>query len=776
MSKEKGLPLTSTHWGTYRAKVKNGKVQELIGWEYDKDPSPIGPGILDVQDGPTRIDAPMVRKSWLDNGPGNQNELRGIDPFIEVSWKKAEQLVADELSRVKNAYGNASIFGGSYGWASAGRFHHAQSQLHRFLNCIGGYTRSKFTYSFAAAEAMVPHILGSYRAYLDTCTSWDLINKNTELFVCFGGIPIKNGQISQGGTGNHYQRKNLVEAANSGIEFINISPLKSDLIDEVKGEWVTARPNTDTALMLGLAHTLHVEGLSDKEFLDKYTQGFEKFLPYLLGTNDGIEKNAEWAANICNIRSSKIKELARKISSKRTMISVSWSLTRQDHGEQPFWMAIMLASMVGQIGLPGGGFGFGYSATNYIGGQFKVLPGAAFPQTDNEIENFIPVARISDLLLNPGEKFDFDGKTYVYPDTKIVYWAGGNPFHHHQDLNRLIKAWEKPDTIISNEWCWNTLAKRSDIVLPCTTPLERGDIMMTPRDPYVVSMSKLVEPHGKAKNDYEIFSGIARKMGVEEKFTEGRNQEEWQKWIYKQTFERAAAANIKIPSYEKFREEKWFKIDDPSEPTLMLKDFREDPIKNPLDTQSGKIEIFSQTVSDFEYDDCPGHPVWIEPCEWLGQKNKKFPLHLISNQPKNKLHSQMDHGNYSKSFKIEDREPVEINPNDAKSRGLKNGDIVKLFNDRGACLAGVIIDEKVMPGVVQISTGAWYDPESPEKPNSMCKHGNANVLTRDKGTSKLGQGPIAHSCLIEMEKYKDKLPKVTAHEPPIIIRSDVNLN
>ena len=772
MSKEKGLPLTSTHWGTYRAKVKNGKVQELIGWENDKDPSPIGPGILDIQDGPTRIDAPMVRKSWLDHGPGNRNELRGIDPFIEVSWKKAEQLVSNELTRVINTYGNASIFGGSYGWASAGRFHHAQSQLHRFLNCIGGYTRSKFTYSFAAAEAMVPHILGSYRAYLDTCTSWDLINKNTELFICFGGIPLKNGQISQGGTGNHYQRKNLFEAANSGIEFVNISPLKSDLIEDARGEWIRARPNTDTALMLGLAHTLHVEGLSDKEFLNKYTEGFEKFLPYLLGTYDGVEKNAEWAANICNIPSSKIKELAHKIASKRTMISVSWSLTRQDHGEQPFWMAIMLASMVGQIGLPGGGFGFGYSATNYIGGQFKVLPGAAFPQTENEIENFIPVARISDLLLKPGEKFDFDGKTYVYPDTKIVYWAGGNPFHHHQDLNRLIKAWEKPDTIISNEWCWNTLAKRSDIVLPCTTPLERGDIMMTPRDPYVVSMSKLVEPHGKAKNDYEIFSGIARKMGVEEKFTEGRNQEEWQKWIYKQTFERAAAANIKIPSYEKFREEKWFKIDDPSEPTLMLKDFREDPIKYPLDTQSGKIEIFSQTVSDFKYDDCPGHPVWIEPCEWLGQKNKKFPLHLISNQPKNKLHSQMDHGKYSKSFKIKDREPVEINPIDAEKRNLKNGDIVKLFNDRGACLAGVIVEEKVMPGVIQISTGAWYDPENPDKPNSMCKHGNPNVLTRDKGTSKLGQGPIAHSCLIEMEKYKDKPPKVTAHDPPIIIRLD----
>ena len=776
MTKEKGLPLTSTHWGTYRAKVKNGKVEELLGWEHDKDPSPIGPGILDVQDGPTRIDAPMVRKSWLESGPGSHNELRGVDPFIEVSWDKAEQLVANELNRVKNNYGNASIFGGSYGWASAGRFHHAQSQLHRFLNCIGGYTRSKFTYSFAAAEAMVPHILGSYRAYLDTCTSWDLIKKNTELFICFGGIPLKNGQISQGGTGKHYQKENLLDAAKHGIEFINISPLKSDLIDKAKGEWIAARPNTDTALMLGLAYTLHSEGLSDKGFLEKYTEGFEKFLPYLLGSVDGVIKNADWAAKICDIPASKIIELARKISSKRTMISVSWSLTRQDHGEQPFWMAIMLASMVGQIGLPGGGFGFGYSATNYIGGQFKVLPGAAFPQTKNEIENFIPVARISDLLLNPGKKFDFDGKTYEYPDTKIVYWAGGNPFHHHQDLNRLISAWEKPDTIISNEWCWNTLAKRSDIVLPCTIPLERGDIMMTPRDPYVVSMSKLIEPYGKAKNDFEIFAGIARKMGVEEKFTEGRNQEEWQKWIYTQTYERAAAADIKMPSYEKFRENKWFKIQDPSEPTLMLKDFRKDPLKNSLTTPSGKIEIFSQTVANFNYEDCPGHPVWIEPCEWLGQKNKKYPIHLISNQPKNKLHSQMDHGNYSKSFKIQNREPVEINPIDAENRGLKNGDIVKLFNDRGACLAGVIIQKKVMPGVAQISTGAWYDPQYPTKPNSICKHGNPNILTPDKGTSKLGQGPIAHSCLIEIERFNDKLPKVTAHEPPSIIRLDEYLN
>ncbi len=771
MGFKKDLPLTSSHWGTYRAKVNNGKVTELIGWENDKDPSPIGPGIVDIHNNQTRIDKPMIRKSWIDNGPGTNNNLRGIDPFVAVSWDEAENIVAKELNRVRENFGNSSIFGGSYGWASAGRFHHAQSQLHRFLNCIGGYTRSKFTYSFAAAEAMVPHILGSYRAYLDTCTSWDSIEENTELFVCFGGVPLKNGQIAQGGTGSHNQKEKLISSAKAGIRFVNLSPLKSDLLDEVKGKWLPLRPNTDVAIMLGLAHTLYKENLYNEIFIKKYTEGFDIFLPYLLGDLDGVVKDANWASEISEISSEEIISLARDMSSKRTMISVSWSLTRQDHGEQPFWAAIMLASMLGQIGLPGGGFGFGYSATNHIGGQFSIIPGAAFPQSDNKIENFIPVARISDLLLNPGDTFHFDGKEYEYPDIKLIYWAGGNPFHHHQDINKLLLAWQKPETVISNEWCWNSLAKYSDIILPCTTPLERQDIMLTPRDPYVISMTKLVEPFKEAKSDFDIFRGIAKKMDVENLFTEGRDEEDWQKWIYQETSVKSKTLkNIDFPSYQEFRKIGWFKVPPPKENTIMLKDFREDPTKFPLSTPSGKIEIYSKTVDSFNYDDCPGHPTWLEPCEWLGSKNKNYPLHLISNQPKNKLHSQMDHGGYSKSFKIKDREPIEMNSIDASSRGINKGDIVKLFNDRGACLAGVNINDNIRPGVVQISTGAWYDPEDTKNLKTICKHGNPNVLTKDKGTSKLGQGPIAHSCLIEVELVKDKISPVTAFDPPVIIR------
>ena len=190
---------------------------------------------------------------------------------------------------------------------------------------------------------------------------------------------------------------------------------------------------------------------------------------------------------------------------------------------------------------------------------------------------------------------------------------------------------------------------------------------------------------------------------------------------------------------------------------------------NPASTVSGRIEIFSPTVAGFGYDDCPGHPTWLEPAEWIGAENNRYPLHLVSNQPSTKLHSQLDHGCHSRAAKVKDREPITVHPDDARARGLLSGDIVRVFNDRGACLAGVVVDDNITQGVVQMSTGAWYDPLEPGVPGSLCKHGNPNVLTLDKGTSKLAQGPIAHTCLVELEKFDGDPPPVTAFDPPRIL-------
>ncbi|MBA96958.1 MAG: Asp-tRNA(Asn)/Glu-tRNA(Gln) amidotransferase GatCAB subunit C [Sulfitobacter sp.] len=766
VSKTERDRLTSTHWGTYNVDVEHGRVVGIRPFSQDPDPSPIGPGIVDVLDGPTRITAPMVRKSWLEGGPGTAGHLRGHDSFVQVSWDEVDRLVASELARVIEEHGNQAIYAGSYGWASAGRFHHAQGQLKRFLNCIGGFTGSRNTYSFAAAEVVVPHVIGDFRGPLESATSWESIAKHCELFVAFGGIPLKNGQISQGGVGAHVQKAGVTAAAEAGVQFVSISPLKDDMAPNARAQWIAPRPSTDAALMLGLAFVLLDEDLLDQPFLDGYTTGFGKFAAYLRGQEDGIAKTPEWAADICDIPADTIRDLARRMASQRCMISVSWSLTRQDHGEQPYWAAITLAAMLGQIGLPGTGFGFGYSAMNNVGLQRRYIDYASMPQGVNPVSSFIPVARVTDMLENPNGRFDYDGQQMLYPDVRLVWWAGGNPFHHHQDLNRMRQAWARPETVIANEWCWNSLARHADIVLPCTTPLERSDIALTPKDPFQVVMDQAIDPVGQAKSDHDILRGIAARMGVEEAFTENRSPEDWQRWLYDISRQSAAREGVSLPDWESFQRDGVFRVPDPDHDTVMLEDFRRDPVKHPLQTPSGKIEIFSQTIAGFGYDDCPGHPTWMEPLEWLGNAHS-YPLHMISNQPRNKLHSQLDHGAVSQADREAGWEPCLMNRADATARGLHEGQVVRIFNDRGSCYARVHLSDDIMHGVVQIATGAWYDPS-----DDSCRNGNPNVLTVDKGTSRLAQGPIAHTCLVDVEPAGADIKPSQIYTPPNVIERD----
>ncbi|MEM9139133.1 MAG: molybdopterin guanine dinucleotide-containing S/N-oxide reductase, partial [Pseudomonadota bacterium] len=753
----------STHWGTYFAETRDGKVVGVRDYSDDPDPAVIGPGIIDMIDHPTRIRQPMVRKSYLENGPDADRAKRGREPFVAVSWDRALDLAAAEIDRVRHDHGNASIFGGSYGWASAGRFHHAQSHVHRFLNCAGGYTASIANYSYAAAYAITPHVVGSMRSLLlDTATAWPVIAKHSDLIVAFGGLARKNAQVTSGGVGRHTLREEMLAAKQNGAHFVNVSPQSSDMIEEVGAEWVAPRPNTDTALMLGLAHTLLVEGLHDPGFLATHCAGWDRFQPYLTGSSDGVAKDAGWAAEITGLEAEKIRDLARRMAASRTMIMVAWAVQRADHGEQPVWMAIVLAAMLGQIGLPGSGFGIGYASENGIGNAVLPFRFPAVPQGKNPVGGAIPVARISDLLMNPGGAYEFDGETRTYADIRLVYWTGGNPFHHHQDLNRLVRALSHPETVIVNEIWWTPMARHADIVLPATTVLEREDISMTHWEPLIVAMRQAVDPVGDARPDYDIFAGLAQRMGLEQVYTEGRTAEEWITHLWDQARQRAGEAGFELPTLDGLREAETHTLPDNPRHPVLLKAFRTDPGTNRLATPTGKIEIFSETIAGFGYEDCPGHPVWIEPYEWLGRA-APGQFHLISNQPKTRLHSQFDPGRVSQASKIKDREPMTMHPADAAVLGLAEGDVVRVWNDRGGCLAGLQLSDKVMRGVLQLSTGAWYDPAGPDEgvPEGTCKHGNPNVLTRDKGTSQLGQGPSAHSTLVNVERVAVP-PPVTA--------------
>jgi biotin/methionine sulfoxide reductase len=755
-----------SHWGAFRVTVENDTIVGVEGHPDDPAPSPLLANYLDGIRNDSRVRRPAVRRGWLENGPG-PDARRGADEFVEVDWPEALDLVANELRRVRTDFGNEAIYGGSYGWASAGRFHHAQSQIHRFLNCIGGYTASWHSYSLGASEVILPHVVGSADAVLRRATTWNAILENTELVVAFGGMNVKNAWVSPGGVTRHTLPPSLAEAGRRGLTFELFSPLRSDLIPEVNARWHAIVPGTDTAAMLALAYCLDADGLVDRAFLDRYCVGGEQLLAYIRGEEDGIAKTPEWAAEITSLDASVFPELAHRMASHRTLVTVSWSLQRTQFGEQPVWMGIALAALLGQIGLPGGGFGHGYGSMADVGASLVPYSLPVFRQGRNPVSTFIPVARISELLENPGGTLDYNGLKLRLPETHIVYWAGGNPFHHHQDLNRLRRALTKVDTVIVHEPYWTGTARHADIVLPTTTSLERDDLGAGRNDGYVIAMPRAIEPYADARDDYEAFSELAKRLDVYDDFTEGRTARDWVEHIYAGFRERAEKRGVDVPGFDEFWATGEARLPASSEHHTLLDEFRADPEANKLGTPSGRIELFSATIDGFGYDDCPGHPVWREPQEWLGgARAEQFPLHLVANQPSGRLHGQLDAGRRSQSEKVNGREAIRIHPDDATTRGIADGDIVRVFNDRGACLAGAVVTDAVRPNVVNLSTGAWFDPTDPTEPNATCAHGNPNVLTFDKGTSKLAQGSIGQHVLVQLERYDGDAPPVRAHSQP----------
>lgn len=760
---------SAAHWGAFRAKVELDTIVSVESFEEDADPSLLIQSIPSAVHARSRILEPVVRKGYL-NGERNTGHLRGREPFVPVSWNQALDLVANEMRSVRDAHGNQAIFGGSYGWASAGRINHARTLLHRFLNGFGGYVGQTTNYSWGAAAVLLPHVVGTDQPVKGPVTDWSSIVRNTDLMVMFGGFNLSHARVTSGGAGSHEYTGWLKQAALAGVEFVSISPIACRATDFLDPHWIPIRPNTDTALILALAHELEVNDLVDRSFLETHTSGYERFRDYICGKTDGQAKSPEWAASITEVDVETIRGLARRLVRGRTMLSAAWSLQRADAGEQPYWALVALAAMIGQIGLPGGGFGFGYGSINGMGTPRCRVPTPNMEEGVNPIGISIPVARVADLLLRPGDVVEFNGTKITYPKIELVYWAGGNPFHHHQDINKLLDAWSKPATVVVHEPWWTATARRADIVLPATTPFERVDLASGSRDRFIIAMPQMVTPIGKARNDYDIFADLADRLGFRPDFTEGRDIREWVEHAYNISKFKAAEVDVTLPTFSQFWSRGYASVPRPLEDYVLFSDFRAEPERYPLRTPSGKIQIFSENVAGFGYDDCPGHPCWIEPREWLGsQLAGRYPLHLLSSQPATRLHSQLDDALVSRSSKVKGREPLWINTTDARRRGISNGAVVRVYNARGSCLAGAVVTDTIRPGVLNLATGAWYDPDESDVGGAMDKHGNPNVLTRDEGTSRLGQGTSAHSCLVEVECWDGALPDISAYEQPAIV-------
>ncbi|MEZ5631325.1 MAG: molybdopterin guanine dinucleotide-containing S/N-oxide reductase [Burkholderiaceae bacterium] len=763
---EEGLLPHSSHWGVFGARLDGDRLI-VRPHASDPDPNQIIDNFVTALRHPVRVREPVVRRGWLERGPG-PDPARGSDEFIALPWNEVLDRLAEELQRIKNTYGAEAIFGGSYGWSSAGRFHHAQSQVHRFLNTtLGGYVRSVNTYSAGASGVILPHVMGSMDDVARRNVTWEQIVDHTDVVLAFGGMALKNMRVASGGVSRHIERNAMRDAARRGCRFVSVSPLRSDLHDAARSDWLPIVPGTDTALMLALVHTLVSEGLHDRAFLQDYCDGWPVFEDYLTGRQDGVPKSAAWAEPICGIPAQSIQALARSLHGKRVLVVVAHSLQRAEHGEQPVWMGAVLAAALGQVGLPGGGYAYALGTMAHYGKRHNAVPTAALPQGTNGVKAFIPVARIADMLHHPGQPFEYNGQRLSYPAIKLAYWAGGNPFHHHQDLPRLADGFRKLDTFVVHESAWTATARHADIVLPSTMTLEREDIGVTPTDPLMVAMHRIAEPQGLARDDYDIFTSLAERLGAREAFTEGRDARQWLAHLYERTRVALEAKGLDAPGFEAFWARGELELPQAPDDGGIVRAFREDPAGKPLPTPSGKVQISSPAVAAFGYADCPGHPAWLPPTE---PPSPEHPLWLIANQPATRLHSQLDFGACSQAAKHTGREVCTLHPDTAQARGIAEGDLVHLFNQRGSCLAAAHLSDGMRPDVVQLPTGAWYDPVADEDGRLTCVHGNPNVLTRDVGTSSLAQGCAGQLTVVQVEKYVGEAPPVRAFEPPVVAR------
>ncbi|NQY68558.1 MAG: molybdopterin-dependent oxidoreductase [Flavobacteriales bacterium] len=557
--------------------------------------------------------------------------------------------------------------------------------------------------------------------------------------------------------------KNWDEIKAAGVEFLSIDPQITQSAERYGAETVQIIPNTDIALFLAMSNHVVVNNLHDPAYLKKYTVGSKKFIKYLLGEDGGEPTTPEWASKITGLSAEKIIELAELMVSKRTQIAGSWSLQRASHGELVHWAMVNFACLIGKFGKPGEGVGFSW---HYSGAgmafAWKDMPGG-MPWAENPIESFIPASRISEMLNNPGKEFFYDGDWYEYPEINLMYSTSSNLMSHHQDFNELVKALEKVETVIVQDPFYTITAQQADIILPTTTTVERDDIhygSKYSRD-RIYAQRKLIEPVEESLDDYEIFRRLSALFGVEDKFSEGKTQMDWVKEAY------AVSDGPGKMTFEEFWDEGVVTFETPegAKGKVLHGDFYDDPKNNPLETESGKVEMYCKYIAGYELDDCPPIPKYFEPQEFLGNA-KEGQVQVVSPHPWNRLHSQLGNceGLHS-TYAVAGREPVMVNPIDAKKYGIVDGDVVELYNDRGAVLCGAVVSDKIREGVVSLQSGSWSQRDS----KGRCNSGQINFITSSRATTTLTQACTANTCVSYIRKCEDvEGPNLMFEGPEIV--------
>ena len=442
---------------------------------------------------------------------------------------------------------------GSQGWGSAGIFHEPRGQLRRFMGIFGGYVDQVSNYSFGTALVFLPHVVGNAQA-LHRAAHVVVLDRAPR--QADGAVRRRQSEEHAGDERRHGRARHRPlarrDCARAGVEVVNVSPIRDDGPAAVAPEWISIRPGTDTAMLLALTHTLIAEGLHDAEFLARYCTGFERVQPYVMGDARRPAERRRLGGAITGVPAETIRALARRMAANRTMISASWSLQRADHGEQPYWAVLLLASCLGQIGLPGGGFGFGYGSASGIADPPPAFRAPGMEAAPNPLNRAIPAARITQCLLHPGERYDFNGKQQHlsrHPPRLLGRRQSVPPSPGHQPAARAPAAGRRRSSCTSR-------GGRRPRAMPTSCCRRRRRSSETTsaaaqRDPFVIAMQQAIEPVGEARNDFAIFAALAQRLGCEDAFTQGRDEMAWLRHLYDSWREGVRTNQASIPDFDR---------------------------------------------------------------------------------------------------------------------------------------------------------------------------------------------------------------------------------
>ena len=756
----------ASHYGTFEAVVRKGKFVGLSSMvDLDAQPTEmLSFGILDRTYDKTRVMYPAVRKSYLENWDKDDRKvhLRGKEPFVRVDWDTAYMLTAKAIVDTIEKHGNEGVFSTSYGgWSHAGMMRPNVLQG-RLFNLLGGSTITVGDWSAGASQVSLPYIIGNSEVY-STQSSWETIRDNTEVFVLVGCDPVKNCRVEYR-VADHGMYNRWKEILDSGTKFVSINPQKTASDTYLDAEWVKIIPNTDVALFLAMSQFIVSIDRQDKNYLKTYTVGSDKFFDYIMGKTDGVAKTPDWASKITGISPQKIRELAVLFASQKTQFGGAWSLQRAHHGEMTHWAIVNFAALTGKIGKPGQGVGFSWHYGN--GGMppsGNSMP-AGLSQGRNLTAFFCPASRITDMLENPGKELSYNGNKVTYPSIKMIYNAGNNFMSHQQDTNALIRALGNIDTVVSQDPWWCASNWWADIVLAANTTLERNDLTSggTYSNNRVYAMKKVIDSVGDSRSDFQIFGDIGDYLGVGGAFREDAEL------TYEDLLKKAYGVSSAEESFEDFWKKGYVELSTPNSARQFVRhgSFFEDPDRNPLHTASGKIEMYCKAIADQNIEDCPGMPMWMEPAEYLGNA-KEGELHVVSPHPWYRLHSQMGNSERLRElYTVQGREPVRINTEDAKARGIADGDLVEIYNDRGTVIAGAVVSDEIMSGVISIYEGCWPSVDS----KGRCNSGLVNFITSNRPSSGLSNATTANTLLAKVRKCTDAEP-YRGYTPPKILKS-----